>query len=412
MLTTMAWRNLWRNTRRTLITASSIAFGLMMAILFTALSDGQWGRAIDDAARVGPGHITIQHHEFQETPSLQRTVDASEALLAKVRAKPGVLAVEPRIAGQAMLATAHDSFSAAFVALDPARETKDTFTPLSQLVAGALFEADDDQGVVLGEKLAENLNVKLGQKVVFTLTDSKGEIVSGLARVRGLVRTGAPSADASLCLLPLAAVRKLIGYTPTQTTQVAILVEDQRRSQAMADTLSAGLPEGTVALNWTEVNPDLSSMVNIKVIGGQVLEAFVIMLIAAGIFNTIFMSVMERMREFGILMAIGFSPGRLFRLVVLESFWLAVVGLVVGAAITAPLHAYLHAHGIDVSAQMGSAGGMELGGVAFNPIIPVGIYPDHAVVIVLLIAGVTLLAGLFPAWRASRVQPVEAIKLT
>ena len=412
MLNKMAWRNLWRNTRRTLITASSIAFGVMLAILFTALSDGQWGRAIDDAARVGPGHVTIQHHEFQETPSLQRTVDASPALLAKVRQMPGVRSVQPRIAGQAMLATANDSFAASFIAIDPQGETKDTFSPLGQLVEGRLFEADDEQGMVLGVKLAENLDVKLGQKVVYTLTDAKGEIASGLGRVRGLIRTGGPTADATLCLLPIDAVRKLIGYAPDQTTQLAVLVADQRTSQRLADEISAGLPEDAVALDWREVNPDLSSMMNIKVVGGQVLEAFVILLIAAGIFNTLFMSVMERVREFGVLLAIGFSPGRLFRLILLESFWLAVVGLAVGALVTTPLYSYLHAHGVDMTARMGGGkGSMELAGVAIDPVIPVGIYPDHVVIIVLIIIGVTIASGLFPAWRASRVQPVEAIKL-
>jgi ABC-type lipoprotein release transport system permease subunit len=142
------------------------------------------------------------------------------------------------------------------------------------------------------------------------------------------------------------------------------------------------------------------------------MEVLIMLLVAAGIFNTLFVSVMERLREFGILMAIGFSPGRLFRLVMWESFWLAVVGLGSGALLTALPYYLGHTRGISVAAILGtSAGSAEVAGVGLPSTMYVGIYSGHALAIGLAVLVATLLAGLYPAWRAGRVEPVQSIKL-
>jgi ABC-type lipoprotein release transport system permease subunit len=407
-LYSMAWRNLWRNRRRTVITLSSLAFGVMTAVVFTGLTDQSLGDAIDLAARMSNGHVTIQHRDYRDSPSLERSVDGSAAALAKIAADYDVAKVVPRITGMMVAATANDSFGAGFVALDPKLDDENSFAPLGQIVAGKLFS--DDHGIVLGKILAQNLGATIGKKVVYTLTDKKGDIVSGLGRVTGILSTGATSVDAALCLLPIGAVRALIGYGPDEATQLAVYLRDQRRAPQAANRLRALAPAGADALDWAEVNPDLAGFVTVKIVGSDVIEAFVVLLIAAGIFNTLFVSVMERLREFGILLAIGFSPGRLFRLVIWESSWLALVGLVLGVVVTAPLYWYLHAHGIDMTARVGGKR-IEVAGALMSMVVKATVYPDHAVIIAAAIIGVTLLSGLYPAWRAARVQPVDAIKL-
>jgi ABC-type lipoprotein release transport system permease subunit len=404
----MAWRNLWRNRRRTIITVSSLAFGVMTAVVFTGLTDRSLGDAIDLAARMANGHVTVQARDYRDSPSLERSIDGSAALRARLASDGDVVKVVPRISGQMVAATASDSFGAAFVALDPRLEDADSFAPLGMIVEGKLFS--DAQGIVLGKTLAHNLGASIGRKVVYTLTDKHGEIVSGLARVSGILATGSPNADAALCLLPLDGVRALIGYGPDEATQLAVYLRDQRVAAATARRLGARVPAGVAALDWAEVNPDLAGFVTVKVIGSEVIEIFVVVLIAAGIFNTLFVSVMERLREFGILLAIGFSPGRLFRLVIWESLWLALVGLAVGIVVTAPLYHYLHVHGIDMSARVGN-NKIEIAGATMAMVVRATVYPDHAVIIAVAIVGVTLLSGLYPAWRAARVQPVDAIKL-
>ncbi|MCA9711289.1 MAG: ABC transporter permease [Myxococcales bacterium] len=212
-LATMAWRNIWRNRRRTLITVFGIVFGVFMAVLFTGIGDSTYGQMIDHAARLGGGHVVVQHPEYQDLPTLKKTVADAPAVEAAAARLPQVTGTTTRITGAAMLATAKQSQGTFFIAIDPARETEDTFGILDAKWEGEpLSSADQAHAVVLGSGLADNLGATLGSKVVYTVTDAQGEIVSSLVRVVGIVTTGAPSLDANLCLLPIDAVRQSLGY--------------------------------------------------------------------------------------------------------------------------------------------------------------------------------------------------------
>jgi ABC-type lipoprotein release transport system permease subunit len=405
----MAWRNLWRNRRRTLLTLSSIAFGTMCALLFTGLGDSNWNDMINLAARLGGGHVTLQHPEYRDTPTLSRTLlDAKELREAALR-DPEVERAVARIAGFTMLATAGQSYGAAFIAFDPESEDVSTLSVIEALSQGSMFASSRDRGIILGAKLAENLDVGLGRKVVYTLTDKRGEIVQEAARVAGIVRTGAPSVDSGLCLLPIDHLREVLGYRPDEAVQVAVFLDDQRRADDVAARLDAVSGARVSALPWHRLQPDLAGFIALKVAGAIFMEMVIMVLVAAGIFNTLFVSVMERMREFGIMMAIGFSPARLFGLVMFESLWLGLVGLALAAVVTAGPYTYLARTGIDLTA-MGAAG-TEVAGVAVSTVMHVGIYPENAAIIAAAALLATLLSGLYPAWKAGRVEPVDSIRL-
>jgi ABC-type lipoprotein release transport system permease subunit len=410
-LLVMAWRNLWRNRRRTLLTLSSIVFGVFLAVLFTAMQDQNWSDTIDLAARLGGGHITLQHPEYLDTPTLTRTVQATDEHIRLAMTEEHVTRVTQRIVGHTMLATAGESFGAGFIAIDPANEDESTLSIIEGLTEGEMFATSRDKGIILGERLASNLGVKMGQRVVYTMTDVNGEIVSGLGRLSGIVRTGAPSVDGGLSLLAIDAVREVLGYGSDEAIQVAIFVDDQRRSDQIANRLQERLGDRVAALPWHETQPELASFIAVKVGGARFMEVLIAVLVAAGIFNTLFVSVMERLREFGIMIAIGFSPGKLFRLVMLESLWMAVVGLVAAAIVTAWPYYYLSTHGIDWSAMIGEAETAEIAGVGLSTTISVGIYPESAFVIVVLAIIAICLSGVYPAWKAGHVEPVAVIKL-
>ena len=310
-----------------------------------------------------------------------------------------------------MLATAGESFGAGFFAIDPDAEDESTFSIIEGLPEGAMFSTSRDGGIILGQRLANNLGAKMGHRVVYTMTDINGEIVTGLARLSGIVRTGAPSIDGGLCLLPIDAVREVLGYAPDEATQIAVFIEDQRRSEEVAQALQGVLGENVAALAWYEINPELSSFIAMKVGGARFIEILIAILVAAGIFNTLFVNVMERLREFGIMLAIGFSPGKLFRLVMTESLWLAVVGLIAAAAVTVGPYLYLNHKGIDISGMIGEEGNMEVAGVALSTTIKVGIFPESAAVIAFAAVLAILLSGVYPAWKAGHVEPVKTIKI-
>ncbi len=413
-LAAMAWRNIWRNRRRSLITLSSIALGTMLAVIMTAVQDAQWRDMIDMAARLGGGHVTIQHEEYLETPTLSRSVKQIDELRGLVRRDSQldetVEGMVERVTGYLMVSTAGQSYGAGFIAYDPERENSETLSILEAIDEGELLEDPHEPRILMGSQLAENLNTRIGRKVIFTLTDKNAEIISETVRLKGILHTGAPTIDGGLVLLPIGLLRKTVAYAPDEATQLGLFLEDQRDAGAVADRIGKALGNGVAAIPWYDNQADLASFIMMKIAGAYFFEAVIALLVAAGIFNTIFVSVMERLREFGILLAIGFSPRRLFSLVMLESFWLGVVGLFFAILITAWPYYYLANTGIDMSAMIGE-GNAEVAGVAIAPLLKASIYPEKLFFIGLAVVTATLLSGLYPAWKAGRIEPVESIRI-
>ncbi len=409
-LAKMAWRNLWRNRRRTVITLSAIVFGVFLSVLMMAAQDQNWADMIRLAARLGAGHVTFQHPEYLDSPALSRPVRGTDDLKRLAAGNPHVIRVVERITGFNMLSTARENFGAGFIAVSPEEEDEETLSLLEALVEGEFFESSTDGGIILGEKLASNLGVELGSKVVYTLADKEGEIVNALARVSGIVRTGSPSVDGGICLLPIGTVREVIGFAPDEAIQVAAFVDDQRITDAVVADLGAEAPEEIAVLPWRELQPDLAVFIAMKVGGARVMMLVLAVLVAAGIFNTLFVSVMERLREFGIMLAVGFSPAQLFRLVMLESAWLAVVGLAGAALVTIGPYLYLASTGIDVSGMI-PAEQMEVAGVGMSTTLKVGIYGESVMLIGVSALAAIMLSGVYPAWRAGHADPVETIRV-
>lgn len=409
-LARIAWRNLWRNRRRTILTLVSIAFGMSLCVLMTAMQDRSFADMIDRAARMGSGHVTLQHEEYLDTPTLTRTVKGAEALRAAVEAEPGVARAVTRISGPLMLNTAGQSAGAFVIAYDPAQEDTGTLDMLDSISSGNAPQNADGQEIVLGKRLADNLDVELGNKVVYTMMDREGEIVSGLARVSGIITSGSDGIDAGMALLPIDRLRTVLSYEPDEATVVAVFAEDSRRSPSLASRIRGTLTGTTTALPWDEIRPELSGFIAMKVGGSVFMELVLLLMVAAGIFNTMFVSVMERSREFGVLLAIGWSQSQVIRLILWESAWMALVGVTASCALLAWPYSYLAEHGIDLTAQLGGEG-VQVAGVPMEMVLPVGIFPENFVLIVLAVVAATMLAGLLPALRAGRLNPVDAIKL-
>jgi ABC-type lipoprotein release transport system permease subunit len=409
-LTKMAWRNLLRHKRRTFLTLSSISLAVMLSIIGTGMNDNIWKEVIDMAARLGGGHVTIQHVEYEDKPTLSRTVIDIDRITAVVMENQQVDRVVSRVVGQTLLATAHDSFGAGFIAYDPTKENVETLSILDAIKEGSGFDTPSQRGIILGVILARNLGVTLGKKVVYTMSNKQGEIVSGLAQVTGIIRSGSPSVDMSLCLLPIDAVRSQLGYGKNEATQVAVFLHDNRQSELVSQQLAASLGTIVDVLNWQKNQPDLESMIAMKKGGMIFFELLILTLCAAGIFNTVFVSVMERLREFGIMMAIGFTPARLFMLVMLECFLLGLAGLAGALALTTWPYYYLNTTGIDMTEMYGGEK-VDISGIGMSAVLKVAIYPENALIIALIAVIATILSGVYPAWRAGRVRPVDTIKL-
>ena len=408
-LNSLAWRNIWRRKRRTLITAFSIGFGVMLSVTFTGSGDYTYTNMIDMGASMGMGHVTVEPVGYHLKPTLDKRLTDTEKLHKQIIALPGVSAATVRITGQAMFASARKSIGGAFIAVDPAFETQENNLLLRSIVEGLLFSDRSGRGIVIGSRLAKKLHVRIGKKIVYTTTDADGEIVSDIARITGIFTTGIDMVDGTMALLPIGSVQKTLSYAPDEATVIAVVIKDQRHAEMMRDRVAA-LPEAkdVAVLTWKKAQPDLAGVIAFDKAGNYISQFLVGLLIAVGILNTMLMSVLERTREFGVMMAVGMSPKVLFRLVMVESFWLAIVGLILGIIITAPWYYFLYHFGIDFSGSFGND--FSYGGVLVDPVFKARLFKESIMAILGSLFILALLAGLYPAWRAGRVPPVESLK--
>lgn len=406
-LASMAWRNLWRNRRRTGITLAGIVFGILLSVVITGMTNGTYSQMIDYAAHLGSGHVAIQHTARLDTPTVEHSVRLARALRDETRARREVEAVLPRISCAALLATADGNAGIRALGIDTTLETETTLPLLKSLRSPSERVLPRD-GIWIGATLRENLGTRRGRKVVLTVTDRHGEVVSILARVAGILDTGAPTIDGALAILPASTLQRALGYAPDVFTTHAVMLDSHDEAQAVADWLNVRLPAPSRALRWDQIQPDLAAFIAADGATGILIQAIVLLLLGAGVFNTLLVSVMERAREFGILRALGFTPANVFALVAWESLWLAMTGILAGALMTAWPYHHLAVHGIDMSGMIQA--GSEVSGVAMQPILPVRVTVTQVGRIAMVVLGATMLAGLYPAWRASRLEPAATIR--
>ena len=314
-----------------------------------------------------------------------------------------------RIQWQAMFASARKSIGGTFIAIDPAQETASNNLFIQSLVEGKMLETVSDKGIVMGVDLARKLQLSLGKKVVYTTTDVNGDIVSAIARVSGLFRTGVSEVDGGLALLPLQSVQTVLGYESDEVSFIAVNLHYQRASHVLRDSLQQQAAfQDMEVLNWQQTQPDLAGMIAVDKSANKISQLLIALLISAGIINTMLMSVLERIREFGVMMALGMSPRHLFGLVMLESFWLAVTGLIIGIIITIPWYLYMFETGLDLTSAYGDD--FSFGGVLLDTVFKIRLFKESVVGILIGLFSLALIAGAYPAWRASRIPPVEGLK--
>lgn len=408
-LISLCWRNLWRRKRRTGITAISVGLGVVLAVTFTGTGDYMYTNMINASAEMGFGHVTVQPPGYQLTPGLDKVLRNADGIRDQLAAHADVTGALVRITGPAMFASATKTVGGAFMGIDVAAENADTNLFIRALKEGAVLAADDERGALVGRRMARKLGLGMGRKFVYTATDANGQIVSQVARVRGIFETGVAEVDGGLVVLPIQALRQTLAYGEHDATLVAATITDQRQARRVRNELRTLLGPGEHdVLDWNETQVELAGLIAVDRASNYIMQLLIGLVIAAGILNTMLMSVLERTREFGVMLAIGMSPARLFRQVMAESMLLGLLGLVTGIVLTIPWFYYLREVGIDFSDAIG--GDYTVSGVLVDPIIHIRLFPLSAALILLAVFALTVLAALYPAWRAGRVPPVETLR--
>jgi ABC-type lipoprotein release transport system permease subunit len=401
ILTLLAWRNLWRNHRRTLIMLSAVIIGVWAMIFMTALTMGMVNDMIEDSISVLPGHVQVHHPAYLDDPVIANLLPMPDKEIEAKFGPAGFRAWSTRIKVPAVVSSERESRGVTLLGIDPERERPMTFVDYDA-VDGRFLEGPADDGIVLGHKLAATLETELGKRVVLMSQDPDNDIADRGFRVVGLFHADVAAYEEQYVFAGKETVQKLLGVGDG-VTAIVVMGDDYRNVEPLYRKVSALVDGGVTVSRWTELDTYLGTM--LRVMDGFVLVWVVVIFLALsfGLVNTLVMAVFERVREIGLMLALGMKPSSILGQIVIESMMLLVIGLGIGNLLAwvtiKPLES-----GIDVSVV---AEGMAMMGAASV------LYPQLRLEDVVLANTVVLIMGFFaslsPAWRASRFQPIEAI---
>jgi ABC-type lipoprotein release transport system permease subunit len=401
ILAKLAWRNLWRNHRRTIIMISAVTIGVWAMIFMTALMRGMVNDMLRDGIQVLPGHVQIHHQEFRDDPSINNLIPETEAELQKSFGQEDFVAWASRVKVPAVIMSERESRGITLLGIDPAAEAKISFV-IGDIVEGQFLEDSADSGVIIGQKLLEKLDTRLGKRVVLMSQDPDNEIADRGFRIVGVFDSDPDIHEETYVFAGKETIQKMLGIED-RVTEVVFLGDDVRNVEPLFQRVSELADSNLDVKRWYELDAYLGSMVNMM--DGFVLVWVIVIFLALsfGLVNTLVMAVFERIREIGLMLALGMKPSSIVGQVIVESLLLLCIGLALGNALAWILVTSLK-DGIDIS---GVAQGMEMMG-ASSILYPVLNMRDVITAnVVVLVLG--FLASLSPAWRASRYQPVEAI---
>jgi len=401
----LAWRNLWRHGRRTWLTVGAMVFCNLLLVFMISLQLGSYQMMINNSLAMVSGHLQVQHRDFMADQRMRDSVPAVAALADSVREALGTEAVAAR--GQAFaLASSEDrSFGVLITGVQPLYEPSVSSFP-GLVSRGRYLQADDRDAIVIGAVLARNLQVDLGGELTFLGSGRDGSFAAGVATVVGIVDTGIADIDRVVAQVPLVWFQDVFTMADAGHAVVVRLDELDAVPAAVSTVSSLLAADGDLrVLDWDALQPGLRQAIQSDMASGWLMYGVLILLVAFSVLNTQLMSVLERTREFGVMLALGMSPGRLARLVGIETLLMASLGLALGLFLGALLIWYLSVAGFTYP-------GMEEMAARFN--MDERMYPEVSLLALawgpVTVFVFTLLAAVYPSLRLFRLQPVAAMR--
>ena len=405
----LAWRDIWRNRRRSLLTMGAIIFAVMIISLANSLQYGTYDAMEELVVRLYAGDLQVHRAGFQDERTLSYSMEEYEQDWAECfDAYPWIEASTRRLTGYGLVSSDSSSAGAMIVGIEPETESS-VSTFANQPSHGEALADGDDHAVVLGQILANNLDVAVGDSVVVLTQGYRNVMGADLYLVKGLIRTGSPDVDRGMMIMTLPDAQYLFSMEG-RITEIVLRTEDFRAAETYAPVLQEALgADRYEVIDWKVLMPDIQQMRTLKFAGNYIFYFFLLLLIGFEIFNTTTMSMMERVREFGVMMSIGLKPRQLSLLVMLELAMKVVLALVIGLGITFLIVWVLKDNPIPVTgelAQMYEDLGVVVQGISFSARLPVFIFPLVSVTVIALASMV------YPILRMRRFSPVEALRTT
>ncbi|MCW8955268.1 MAG: ABC transporter permease [Gammaproteobacteria bacterium] len=399
LLIALAWRNLWRNKRRTLVILFAIVLGVWAMIFTAAFMRGMSLQIIEDTIENLTGHIQIHAQGYLDDPVVEHTFPVDDSLNTSLQ-NDAIQQLSLRLRVPAVVASERDSYGLVLIGIDPEAEAELSFIA-KKIVQGSYLSASDDQGVIIGKKLAEQLETRLGKRVVLMSQNRDNDIADRGFRIVGIFDTQMEALETGYVFIGRKTAEQLLAVDH-QVSEIAIRLKDGMDIASVVQQLKQQQPQLDIQA-WDELQPMSKAMVEIYGDFHLIWHLIVFMAMGFGIINTLLMAVFERTREFGLFQALGLKPRFIMGQVWIEAMMLLLLGAALGNLVSW-LSVLATGEGIDVSAF---AQGMEMANL--SNIIPFVIVQGDLILANSVVIILGLLTSLYPAWRASSMVPADAL---
>jgi ABC-type lipoprotein release transport system permease subunit len=403
----MAWRNVWRNPRRSILTIAAVMFASLLLVFMLSFQFGAYEAMINTSVKINTGHLQVQAKGYLDKKSMRLVVSHPERVGGILEKIPGIEAFTYRANAFSLVSSNERTHGVLVVGVDPDKEMR--VSTIKKLIrSGSYLTTEDSNLALVGSLLARNLRVKTGDELTLLGQGRDGSIAATVVKIKGIFSSGIDAFDRSAIQIPLKDFQQIYAMRDG-VHEVVIVGSSLTRVAEIKKAVVKGL-ENTESrfamkvLDWMEIMPGLLQSIQLDLISGLIMYLMLIIVVAFSILNTFLMVIFERTREFGVLMAIGTTPGRLTKLVLTESMILTLIGIVLGIIIGCVITLIFQSYGIEIAGASEMLGQFGISG---------RMYPKLSLLSALsgplLVLLITLLAALYPSLKVRRLKPVEAM---
>jgi ABC-type lipoprotein release transport system permease subunit len=404
MLLKLAWRNIWRNKRRTIITASSIAFAVLFCGFMGAIQEGSWDNMIDNVVASYTGNIQVHKKGYWENPSINDLMEYDASLLSVSQLSEKISFSTPRLESFALISTGENTRGTMIVGIQP--DTEDQFTGMADRVVKGNYLKQNDDGALVGDALAELIGVEIGDTIILISQGYHGVNAAGKYPIRGYVHFPTPQFNKAVVILNLTSAQQFYGAEDL-VSAVVIKAEKIETEEKIVTDMTQGLDTSAYEImTYKELMPDLIKSKQVDSAGNYIIFFVLYMIIAFGIFGTILMMMKERQYEFGVLISIGMEKIKLFMMVWLELLMLVTLGVLIGIVLAFSVSYYFHVNPIVLTGEFAQA--ME--NFEFEPVMPASIELWIFILQAIIVYGICIAIIIFPYFHLKKLEPVKALR--
>jgi ABC-type lipoprotein release transport system permease subunit len=400
----IAWRNIWRNKKRTLITVSSVTLAVVLSVFTRSFQEGTYAKMIENAIGNYTGYVQVHQKDYWDDKTIDNGIVITDTLIKEILSVKDVDGVNLRLEGFSLASHGNKTKGALVMGVEP--QKADSMLKLSnKLIAGSYIKKDDS-AIIMGAKLAQYLNLTVGDTLVLLGQGHWGQSAIGAFPVKGIVKMPTPDIDRQIVLMPLSLAQDFYSFQDGVTTLV-VRFKNSDETYHITDAINARIDtKRYLAMPWQEMSPEMLQQIQSDRVGGIFMIAILYMVIAFGVFGTVLMMTEERKKEFAVMVAIGMQKTKLILISLYEAVLMNSVGILLGIALVIPLIVYFNIPPIQMTGE--AAESIEKLGV--EPVLPTilefSIFLNNIIVILII----TAVAAVYPSISILRMKVIKALR--